>query len=154
MHRVAAIGEQLGLRPRVAVRVNPDFELKRSGMQMGGGPKAFGVDSERVPGMLCELATLALDPMGFHIYAGSQILNPQCIVEAQSETFALAYRLADSPLRALIVAKAGMGGNVGRGFSPAGGVRPACGFFGRTRGRRRALWVWRAARRPRWPWAR
>ena len=34
---------------RVAVRVNPDFELKSSGMKMGGGPKQFGVDVEDVP---------------------------------------------------------------------------------------------------------
>lgn len=35
--RVAAIGEWLGVRPRVAVRVNPDFQVKGSGVRLGGG---------------------------------------------------------------------------------------------------------------------
>ena len=46
------IGERLGIRPRVAVRVNPDFEVKGSGMRMGGGPQQFGVDAEQVPALL------------------------------------------------------------------------------------------------------
>src|SRR5690349_7126692 len=46
---LAALSQQLGLPARVAVRVNPDFELKGSGMKMGGGPKQFGVDVEQMP---------------------------------------------------------------------------------------------------------
>jgi hypothetical protein len=34
------------------VRVNPDFEIKGSGMRMGGGAKPFGVDAERVPALV------------------------------------------------------------------------------------------------------
>jgi diaminopimelate decarboxylase len=37
--------------PRLAIRVNPDFELRGSGMKMGGGAKPFGVDAERVPAL-------------------------------------------------------------------------------------------------------
>ena len=37
------------MRPRVAVRVNPDFQVKGSGMRMGGGPQQFGIDAEQVP---------------------------------------------------------------------------------------------------------
>ena len=40
--RVVAAGEELGVRPRVAVRVNPDFAVRGSGMRMGGGPQQFG----------------------------------------------------------------------------------------------------------------
>ena len=47
-----AISNELGLPARVAVRVNPDFELKGSGMKMGGGPKQFGVDVEQIPELL------------------------------------------------------------------------------------------------------
>src|SRR5205807_1468708 len=61
MERLAAIGTRKGARPRVAVRVNPDFELKSSGMKMGGGPQQFGVDAERVPAMLERLGRLKLD---------------------------------------------------------------------------------------------
>lgn len=94
MERIARIGEQLDLLPRVAIRVNPDFELKSSGMKMGGGPKQFGVDAERVPAMLDRLGTLNLDFQGFHIFSGSQNLRADAIQDAHEKTFALAIRLA------------------------------------------------------------
>ena len=98
MRRIAAIGKHLGIVGKVAVRVNPDFELKSSGMKMGGGPKQFGVDTERVPAMLRELGALGLDFQGFHIYSGSQNLKAASIQEAHEKTFALAIRLAaDAP---------------------------------------------------------
>ena len=46
---LARASQELGLPARVAIRVNPDFELKGSGMKMGGGPKQFGLDAELVP---------------------------------------------------------------------------------------------------------
>jgi len=95
MQRTAQIGEALGITPRVAVRVNPDYDLKSSGMKMGGGPKQFGVDAERIPIMLKELGTLELEFFGFHIFWGSQNLNPKAIMEAHKKTFALAVRLSE-----------------------------------------------------------
>jgi diaminopimelate decarboxylase len=96
MARIAELAAQSNIRARVAIRVNPDFELKTSGMKMGGGPKPFGVDAERVPAMLEHLGTLPLEFMGFHIFSGSQNLRPEAIIEAQSKTFELAFRLAES----------------------------------------------------------
>ena len=61
MERIANLGVHLGIRPKVAVRVNPDFELKSSSMKMGGGAKQFGVDAERVPAMLARIGKLELD---------------------------------------------------------------------------------------------
>lgn len=110
MERLAALGLKRGARPRVAVRVNPDFELKSSGMKMGGGPKQFGVDAERVPAMLGRMGELPLDFQGFHIFSGSQNLRAESIAEAQEKSIALAVRLAGhapSPLRLL---------NIGGGF--------------------------------------
>ncbi len=95
MERAALIGDQLGVQPHVAVRVNPEFELKSSGVKMGGGPKAFGVDSERVPAMLQRLGELNLDFRGFHIYCGSQNLSEESIIDAQNKTIDLGYRLAE-----------------------------------------------------------
>jgi diaminopimelate decarboxylase len=110
MERIALAGARLGITPKVAVRVNPDFELKSSGMKMGGGPKQFGVDAELVPAMLQRLGALGLDFYGFHIYSGSQNLKAASIQEAHEKTFALAIRLAADaprPLRTL---------NIGGGF--------------------------------------
>ncbi len=94
--RASAIGEQLGVRPRVAVRVNPDFRVKGSGMRMGGGPQQFGVDAELVPELLGELGAMDLELLGFHIFAGSQNLDAEILCEAQRATVALALRLAES----------------------------------------------------------
>ena len=93
--RVAAIAERTGHTPHVAVRVNPDFELKTSGMKMSGGPKAFGVDAERVPALLARIGELGLHFRGLHIFSGSQNLRPEAIIEAQGHTFDLALRLAE-----------------------------------------------------------
>ena len=67
------------------MRVNPDFELKSSGMKMGGGPKQFGVDAEQVPELLAAIGRLGLAFEGFHIFAGSQNLRAEAICEAQQK---------------------------------------------------------------------
>jgi diaminopimelate decarboxylase len=96
--RIAANGAALGIRPRVAIRVNPDFAVKGSGMRMGGGPQQFGVDAERVPALLKELAATDLEVLGFHVFAGSQNLRADIIAEAQARTVDLMLRLAaDAP---------------------------------------------------------
>jgi len=94
MERLAEMSRNRRARPRVAIRVNPDFELKSSGMKMGGGPKQFGVDAERVPAMLERMRSLALDFEGFHIFSGAQNLRVDAICEAQAKTLELADRLA------------------------------------------------------------
>lgn len=98
MERLAQAGALMGVRPKAAIRVNPDFELKSSGMKMGGGPKQFGVDAERVPAMMVRMRELPLEFFGFHIFSGSQNLKAESIMEAQRNTFDLARRLAkDAP---------------------------------------------------------
>ena len=107
---LAAASQALGLPARVAVRVNPDFELKGSGMKMGGGPKQFGVDVEVVPAMLDWIAREGLAFEGFHLFAGSQNLRAESICEAQLKSYELALRLsaqALSPVKFL---------NLGGGF--------------------------------------
>jgi diaminopimelate decarboxylase len=117
MRRLGRLAAATGRRARVAIRVNPDFELKTSGMKMAGGPKQFGVDAEQVPGLLAELATLELDFVGFHIFSGSQNLSPAAIIEAQTQTLDLAKRLATAapaPVRLLNI-----GGGFGIPYFPA-----------------------------------
>lgn len=93
--RALAAGEELGITPSVAVRVNPDFAVKGSGMRMGGGPQQFGVDSEQVPALLSELAGSGLDFLGFHVFAGSQNLRADILIEAQRRTVDLVLGLAE-----------------------------------------------------------
>lgn len=107
---LVAAQQELGVRARVAVRVNPDFELKGSGMKMGGGPKQFGVDVEQVPDLLARIGREGLAFEGFHLFAGSQNLRAASICEAQQKSYDLALRLATaapSPVKFL---------NLGGGF--------------------------------------
>ena len=107
---LAAMADEIGLPARVALRVNPDFELKGSGMKMGGGPKPFGVDVEQIPDVLGLIAGAGLQFEGFHLFAGSQNLRAESICEAQLKSYELALRLADlvpTPVRFL---------NLGGGF--------------------------------------
>ncbi len=89
-----AASQRLGLPARVALRVNPDFELKGSGMRMGGGPKQFGVDVEQVPAVLQEVLARGLQFEGFQLFVGSQNLRAMSICEGQQRSFELALRLA------------------------------------------------------------
>jgi diaminopimelate decarboxylase len=108
--RVAGAGEQLSIRPRVAVRVNPDFQVKGSGMRLGGGPQQFGVDAEQVPALLKSVESKDLEFLGFHVFAGSQNLRAEVLCDAQRKTVALVRQLAEAapaPVRYL---------NLGGGF--------------------------------------
>jgi diaminopimelate decarboxylase len=107
---LAGISAELGMCPQLVLRINPDFELKGSGMRMGGGAKQFGIDAEEAPRMLALAAELGLTVLGFHIFSGSQSLKAEAICEAQAQAIALALRLADGakdPVRVL---------NIGGGF--------------------------------------
>lgn len=92
--RAMTIADRLGIVPRLAVRVNPDFELRGSGMRMGGRASPFGIDAERVPALVRWLIEAGADWRGFHIFAGSQSLDSAAICETQAATLALAARLA------------------------------------------------------------
>lgn len=91
--RAFAIAERLGVTPKMAVRVNPSFDLKGSGMKMGGGAKPFGVDEERVPALVRLILDAGAGWRGFHIFAGSQALKAEAIIETQSQTLELAAKL-------------------------------------------------------------
>lgn len=113
---LAEISQRSGKPARVAVRVNPDFELKSSGMKMGGGPKQFGVDAEQVPALLGEIAQGGLAFEGFHIFAGSQNLRAEAIVEAEQLSYRLALRLAEHAPSA--VKSLNLGGGFGIPYFP------------------------------------
>jgi len=94
--RALAISERIGVQPRLAVRVNPDFDLRGSGMRMGGGAKPFGIDAERVPALVQHILAAGAHWRGFHIFAGSQALDADAIIETQGKTLDLAAQLSDA----------------------------------------------------------
>ncbi len=93
--RAFAIGHRIGFTPRLAVRVNPDFELRGSGMKMGGRASPFGVDAGEAAALVRRVLSEGAEWRGFHIFAGSQALDSDAIIETQAQTLALAARLAD-----------------------------------------------------------
>ena len=94
VERALSLAAAAGKRPRLAVRVNPDFEIKGAGMRMGGGAKPFGIDSSRVPGTVRRIIDGGGEWRGFHIFAGSQALEASALIEAQQASLKLAESLA------------------------------------------------------------
>ena len=110
LEAVTRIAAQTGYTARLAIRVNPGFDLKTSGMKMGGGPQPFGIDAEEVPALLRGMSGGACEFTGFLIYAGSQNLRAEAISAALRQSFELVLQLAKSapaPVRSV---------NLGGGF--------------------------------------
>lgn len=93
--RLLRLAERTGRTPRVAVRVNPDFDLKGSGMRMGGGAKPFGIDAERAPALAKAMIAAGAAWRGWHIFAGSQALDGEAIIAMQAATVDLAGTLSE-----------------------------------------------------------
>ena len=109
---IKSISAHLGKTANVAVRVNPDFDLSQSGMKMGGGPKQFGVDSERVPALIKAMAGAeTVRFKGIHVFAGSQNLNADVLLQTFEKILEYAVSLTREtgiPLR-----QVNMGGGLG-----------------------------------------
>ncbi|MBQ4852441.1 pyridoxal-dependent decarboxylase, exosortase A system-associated [Pseudoalteromonas sp. MMG012] len=111
--RLHALSETLKKRAKVALRINPAFELKQSGMKMSGGAKQFGIDEEQVLGVLDYINSDYIDFKGFHIFSGSQNLSEAATIECHNQTFELISRLLnDTPFTASHI-------NIGGGFGVA-----------------------------------
>lgn len=109
--RALTIAARLGRTPRLAIRVNPDFELRGSGMKMGGGARPFGLDAERVPALARRIVAAGAEWQGLHIFAGSQALDAEAIAACQVATLALAARIAEDS--GLALPRCNLGGGFG-----------------------------------------
>lgn len=116
LERLERLGQTYGIRPHVALRINPDFELKGAGMRMGGGAKPFGIDAEQTPSILNKIKQMEIEFQGLHIFSGSQSLNAEAIMQAHSATLALAENLLSTcGLRARHI---NIGGGLGIPYFP------------------------------------
>lgn len=80
--RAIRAGERVGVKPRLAVRVNPPFSIDKHGLTMGARATPFGVDAERVPSLVEGLIEAGVDWRGLHIFAAAQCLDCDALVEA------------------------------------------------------------------------
>jgi len=94
--RALAICEREGLKGRLAVRVNPPFGLKGSGQKMGGLPSQFGIDHDLVPALVKRIVDAGADWQGLHIFAGSQALQADALIDLQRDTVALAATIGEA----------------------------------------------------------
>ncbi len=93
VERILAAAATLGLTPRVALRVNPAFETRGSGLHMGGRASPFGMDEDDVPRALALLSEG--EWQGYHIYAGSQALSAEAVIATQAATINLMVELTE-----------------------------------------------------------
>ena len=114
--RAVRAGEATGVVPRIAIRVNPDFAVRGSGMRLGGGPQQFGVDAELVPALMAELDVAGVDLLGFHVFAGSQNLSADLLIQAETRTVDLILGLAEHAPQA--VRYVNLGGGFGVPYFP------------------------------------
>ena len=110
VQRIFEISKKMKIKPRIALRINPHFEMKSSGMKMGGGAKPFGIDSESIPDLINKMNTLGLTIEGLHLYPGSQSLNAGIIAQTQNQSIDFIFELKKhfkNPLKVI---------NIGGGF--------------------------------------
>ncbi|MFJ6215756.1 diaminopimelate decarboxylase [Streptomyces sp. NPDC092296] len=84
-----------GIVARVALRVNPEFAVKGSGLTMGGKPRQFGIDEAQ----LLAASDLAdrhrhVRLVGIQTYMGTRILAAGAVVENTERILALAERVS------------------------------------------------------------
>jgi diaminopimelate decarboxylase len=94
LSRARTIAARLGSRARVALRVNPPFALKGSGMKMGGAASPFGVDAADAPALMRAMQAAPFRFEGLHLFSGSQNLSAEAILESQRQSVQLAAELA------------------------------------------------------------
>jgi diaminopimelate decarboxylase len=94
--RISDIGRWLGLRPPIALRVNPAAEAQGGAMRMGGRPAPFGVDEEVLEQVLERvLADKVLEFRGIHLFTGTQILDANILVNQYRHGIEVAKRVVN-----------------------------------------------------------
>jgi diaminopimelate decarboxylase len=93
--RIALIARRLGIRARVALRVNPGGEAEGGAMRMGGRPAPFGIDEESFEDLLRRLAPMSeLEIAGIHVFIGTQILDFEILLSQYRKGLDIARRAA------------------------------------------------------------
>jgi len=79
---VDTLAAGFGKKQPVCVRINPQHEIIKSGMRMGGGSKQFGIDEDTLDEFFTALSNLRnVEFAGLHIFAGSQVLDYQLLLD-------------------------------------------------------------------------
>jgi diaminopimelate decarboxylase len=105
VERISALSRKLGLRGRVAIRVNPGEEAQGGAMRMGGKPAPFGIDEEEIDAVIERIIyDRYLEFQGIHLFTGTQILDPTVLIRQYRKGIEIAVRVAEKfkqPIRTL-----------------------------------------------------
>ena len=94
--RAIQAGARLGIKPKLAVRVNPPLAIEGGRVTMGARPSPFGIDPERVPSLVQGLIEADVDWRGLHMFAAAQCLDTEALIQAHKAIVACAGEIADS----------------------------------------------------------
>lgn len=102
VERIIRISSRLGIRAKVALRINPTGEVQGGAMRMGGRAAPFGVDEEMSDAVIDRiLSSPALTFTGIHLFTGTQILDHAILLNQYHKGIALARSIAERVHRPL-----------------------------------------------------
>jgi len=76
LHRIDIIGRQLDRKVAVGLRINTEFQINASVLQMGGASQKFGIDENQMKNAIKTALDLPnIELVGIHVYSATGILN-------------------------------------------------------------------------------
>jgi diaminopimelate decarboxylase len=94
--RAISAAERVGIRPKMAVRVTPQFTIESGRVTLVCAASPFGVDTERVPSLVAGLIEAGVDWRGLHMFSGAQCLDAEALAEVHRITVGHAGEIADA----------------------------------------------------------
>ena len=86
LRRIEESARTLGTKAHVLLRINPDEPMAGSGLSMGGTGTQFGIDPRAIADNPQAFASSPwIDVLGFHIYAGTNLLTTGALLGGFSE---------------------------------------------------------------------
>lgn len=95
VERIGAISRRLGVKARIAVRINPGEEAQGGAIQMGGKSSPFGIDEKDLDPILdLSLKTDSIEFNGIHLFSGTQILHHDILLRQYRQGLDIATRVS------------------------------------------------------------
>ena len=94
--RAISAAGRVGIQPRISVRVTPPFAIEQGRVSIGSRASPFGMDADRVPGLVMGLIEAGVDWRGLHMFAGSQCLDAEALADVHRVTVTHAGEIADA----------------------------------------------------------
>lgn len=94
--RAIRTAERLGIKPKLAVRVDPPFEICDDGSERSMAPNPFGFDADDAPAVIRDLIEAGVEFCGIQIFTGSQWLDADALIKVHKQTIELAGKIADA----------------------------------------------------------